>query len=209
MIVLRPPQPRCLTELEHINRYWDRANAIWVAKILPGEYYVTNQTDEVIATTLGTCISACIRDKVTGIGGMNHFMLPQQNEDWGQEVTDSAIRYGNYVMENLINNILKLGGRRENLEVKLTGGGQISSDMPNVNMKNIKFVLDYLRTENIDVIVQDLGTIFPRKVLYYPSSGRLRVKKLQTMHNETLIQREQVYSNELVQKPLSGSVELF
>ena len=79
----RPPQPSCLIEFEHVNRYWDRANETWAAKILPGEYYVTTQSDEVIATTLGSCVSACIRDKVFGIGGMNHFMLPVQSEHHG------------------------------------------------------------------------------------------------------------------------------
>lgn len=205
----RPPQPSCLREFEHVNRYWDRANATWAAKILPGEYYVTTQPDEVIATTLGSCVSACIRDKVFGIGGMNHFMLPIQSEHAADTWMDSATRYGSFAMEHLINDILKQGGNRKNLEVKLTGGGRIMANMSDVGARNIEFALEYLQTENLDVIVQDLGDIYPRKVLYYPTTGRLRVKKLRTLHNETLVQREQAYQNELSVQPDSGGVELF
>jgi len=205
----RPPQPDCLTDFEHVNRYWDRSQKTWAAKILPGEYYVTVQPGEVVATTLGSCVSACIRDKVFGIGGMNHFMLPIKSEHASDDWMDSATRYGSYAMEHLINDILKNGGNRNNLEVKLTGGGRIMQNMSDVGARNIEFVLEYLQTENLDVIVQDLGDIYPRKVMYYPDTGRLRVKRLRSMHNETLIQREQAYQHELDVQPDSGGIELF
>jgi len=209
MTELCPPQPECLSGFEHVNRYWDRSQNSWAAKILPGEYYVTNQPDEIVATTLGSCVSACIRDKLLGIGGMNHFMLPLRSEHAGDGWMNSATRYGSYAMEHLINDILKHGGKRENLEVKLTGGGRIMASMSDVGACNIAFVLEYLQTENLDIIVQDLGGIYPRKVMYYPDTGRLRVKKLRSMHNETLIQREQAYQEELDVQPDSGGIELF
>jgi chemotaxis protein CheD len=204
-----PPQPPCLEQFEHVNRYWDRAHKTWAAKILPGEYYVTTHPDEVIATTLGSCVSACIRDKVFNVGGMNHFMLPLKGEHSTDDWMGTATRYGNYAMEHLINDILKLGGNRKNLEVKLTGGGKIMSNMTDVGAQNIKFVLDYLKTENIDVVIQDLGDIYPRKVLYWPTTGRLRVMRLKTLHNDTLVRREETYRHELAVQPDSGSVELF
>lgn len=205
----RPPQPPCLPDFKKINRYWDRANSCWAAKILPGEYYVTNQPGEIIATTLGSCVSACIRDKVFGIGGMNHFMLPLKHEHGTEDWMDSATRYGSYAMEHLINDILKNGGHRENLEVKLTGGGQIIANMSDVGERNIAFALDYLQTENLEILVQDLGDIYPRKVIYFPDSGRLRIKKLRTLHNDTLVKREEAYQQELDVQPDSGGVELF
>ena len=205
----RPEQPSCLADFEHVNRYWDRNNKTWAAKILPGEHYVTRNTGEIIATTLGSCVSACIRDKVFGIGGMNHFMLPLKHEHGSEDWMDSATRYGSYAMEHLINDILKAGGNRKNLEIKLTGGGKIVANMSDVGKRNIAFVLDYLQTENLAVASQDLGDIHPRKVLYYPETGRLRVKRLRSLHNETLIQREQSYQNELEVQPDSGGVELF
>jgi len=205
----RPPQPDCLADFEHVNRYWDSSQNSWSAKILPGEYYVTTQPNEIVATTLGSCVSACIRDKVFGIGGMNHFMLPLKSEHTSDDWMDSATRYGSYAMEHLINDILKNGGNRKNLEVKLTGGGRIMQNMSDVGARNIEFALEYLQIENLDVIVQDLGDIYPRKVIYYPATGRLRVKKLRSLHNETLIQREQAYQHELDVQPDSGGIELF
>jgi chemotaxis protein CheD len=205
----REPQPPCLDEFQHVNRYWDRIHETWTAKILPGEYYVTTHTNEAVATTLGSCVSACIRDKVLGIGGMNHFMLPIKADLSSEDWMNSATRYGSYAMEALINDILKNGGNRKNLEVKLTGGGQIIANMSDVGERNIQFALDYFYTENIEVAVQDLGDIFPRKVMYYPASGRLRIKRLRTLHNETLVQREQQYQRELDVQPDSGDIELF
>ena len=206
----KPQQPRCLPEFTHINRYWDRSHHSWAAKILPGEYYVATQPGELIATTLGSCVSACIRDRETGIGGMNHFMLPERSATSPSTPLDAATRYGSYAMEHLINDIIKQGGNRERLEIKLTGGGQIISGMSDVGRRNIDFVIKYLQTENLNVLAQDLGDIYPRKVIYDPESGRMRVKKLRNMHNDTLLRRENEYRHELEEQPVvSGSVELF
>jgi chemotaxis protein CheD len=202
-------KPPCLKDFNHINRYWDRTNEIWVAKILPGEYYVTTNQSEAVVTTLGSCVSACIRDKVFGIGGMNHFMLPIKSEHSSDDWMDSATRYGSYAMEHLINDILKNGGNRKNLEVKITGGGKIVEKMSDVGQRNIEFVLDYLGVENMEIVAQDLGDIYPRKVMYYPETGRMRVKRLRTLHNNTLYEREKAYQHELEVQPDSGDIELF
>lgn len=74
--------PRVLPGFEHINRYWDSVHQAAAAKLLPGEYYVTVE-DEIIVTVLGSCVSACIRDPIRGIGGMNHFMLPISQQGRG------------------------------------------------------------------------------------------------------------------------------
>lgn len=205
----RPPQPDCLADFVHVNRYWDRRHNTWAAKILPGEYYVTVDPDEAVATTLGSCVSACIRDKVFGIGGMNHFMLPAHTEHASDSWMDSATRYGGYAMEHLINTILANGGNRKNLEVKLTGGGKIIANLSDVGARNIEFVHDFLRTEELQLLAEDLGDIYPRKVMYYPATGKMKVKRLRSMHNETLIQREESYQHELDVQPDSGGVELF
>lgn len=202
-------QPACLADFEHINRYWDQAHATWVAKILPGEYYVTTQANEAVVTTLGSCVSACIRDKVLGIGGINHFMLPIKADYASDTWMDSATRYGSYAMEHLINHILKNGGERKNLEVKLAGGGKIIATMSDVGARNIEFVLEYLNIEGIPIEAQDLGDIYPRKIMYYPVSGRLRIKRLRALHNETVFEREQAYQRQLDSQPDSGEIELF
>jgi len=97
---------------EKINRYWDKTLELNVAKILPGEYYVT-ASNEGVTTVLGSCVAACIRDRLFGVGGMNHFMLPIQSSDAQGGTFGLAERYGNFAMEHLINDILKNGGRRE------------------------------------------------------------------------------------------------
>lgn len=205
-----PPQPSCFEEFKHINRYWDSRHQIWVAKILPGEYYVANGGGEAIATTLGSCVSACIRDTVIGIGGMNHFMLPSKGEHSGRAWVDSATRYGSYAMESLINHILKNSGQRKNLEIKLTGGGKILHKMSDVGEKNIRFALHYFATEGLAIAAQDLGDIYPRKVIYYPDSGRLRVKRIRALHNDTVLERESRYQSHVDTTGLdSQDVELF
>jgi chemotaxis protein CheD len=201
--------PRALHGFSHIKRYWDKTNDSFVAKILPGELYVTC-SNEIITTVLGSCISACIRDPIFGIGGMNHFMLPMSTTDTSQnDKLGSAMRYGNYAMEHLINEILKNGGERSNLEVKLFGGGRVLSHMTDVGERNIKFALEYIATEGLKLIAEDLGDIYPRKIQYNPITGKARQKKLRNMHNRTIVQREEAYMQDIDQTPVSGDVELF
>lgn len=199
-----------LPGFEQINRYWDRTHQMPAAKILPGEYYVTPH-NEIITTVLGSCVSACIWDRVFGIGGMNHFMLPlSHNGEWGgSELISTATRYGNYAMEHMINDILTHGGHRKNLSVKIFGGGQIISDMSNIGRKNIEFVESYINSEDLDLVGEDVGDSFPRKVVFYPQNGRVKVKKLKQLHNDTLIRRERDYQHNIEEAPVEGSVELF
>lgn len=190
-----------------IKRYWDRTHDCVAAKILPGEYYVS-VTNELITTVLGSCISVCIRDPENGIGGMNHFMLPTDRNVNDTIVSDAA-RYGNYAMEHMINDILHYGGERRNLEFKVFGGGKVLDMNMDIGKKNIEFVFDYLTTESFKVTSQDVGDVYPRKVIYFPITGMARIKKLKKLHNQTIITRENEYLNEIKQKPVTGNIELF
>lgn len=195
-----------------INRYWDKENQIVAAKLLPGDYYVTTG-DEMITTVLGSCVSACICDGVSGIGGMNHFMLPETTRsrlDTRQEsIVGSALRYGNYAMEHLINTILQYGGKRKNLEVKLFGGGKIIATLGDVGARNIDFVLDYVDTEALKLVSHDLGDIYPRKVNFYPLTGKVRMKKIKDLHNETIVMREKQYGSQIKDVSVESTIELF
>lgn len=197
---------------EGINRYWDQENQIVTAKLMPGDCYVTNQ-DEMITTVLGSCVAACIRDAESGVGGMNHFMLPETSRNRLSErdeaVVGNALRYGNYAMEYLINSILQNGGKRKNLEVKLFGGGKIIATLGDVGARNIRFVLEYVDTEALKLVSQDLGDIYPRKVNFFPQTGRVRMKKIKDLHNQTIFLREKQYSSSIKDLPVEGSVELF
>lgn len=191
------------------NHYYDRNFDIDAAKILPGEYYTTGR-DMLLVTVLGSCVAACIRDRVSGIGGMNHFMLPDAGQDQGNPLSSSA-RYGAYAMEILINQLLKLGAKRANLEAKVFGGGNVlrGFTVSKVGERNARFALDYLNMENIRVVAQDLMDIYPRKVYFFPQTGKVLVKKLRQVHNDTIIEREQAYSSRLRYSKVEGDVELF
>ena len=191
------------------NLYFDREHQSEAAKILPGEYYATGR-DMVLVTVLGSCVCACIRDKVSGIGGMNHFMLPDSGQDQNNPLGESA-RYGTYAMEILINQLLKMGAKRGNFEAKVFGGGAVlrGFTVANVGERNADFVLKFLNTEKIPVVAQDLLDIYPRKVYFFPSTGLVRVKKLKNVHNNTIISRENEYGTRLHYSEMAGDVELF
>lgn len=156
------------------NVYYDRTFDCDAAKILPGEYYFTHK-DMMIVTVLGSCVSACIRDRVSGIGGMNHFMLPDGGNDADSPIS-ASMRYGTYAMEILINDVLKAGARRENLEAKVFGGGNVLRGFIAINVgeRNAQFVRDYLKAENIRVVAEDLNDIYPRKVYFFPRTGKVK-----------------------------------
>jgi chemotaxis protein CheD len=193
---------------EHLanNRYFDRQFDVEAVKVLPGEYFVTT-SEMMLVTVLGSCVSACVRDRDKGLGGMNHFMLA--DADSPDQV--ASARYGTYAMEVLINHLLKLGARRTSLEAKVFGGGRVMATLSSsqVGDKNASFVLNYLRTEGIPVKGQDLLDVHPRKVYFFPFSGRVLVKKLVRMHNDTVARREREYADRLREGPVSGEIELF
>lgn len=191
------------------NLYFDRQHNSEAAKILPGEYYATAR-DMLLVTVLGSCVCACIRDKVSGIGGMNHFMLPDGGQDSNNPLGESA-RYGIYAMEILINQLLKMGAKRSNFEAKIFGGGAIlrGFTVSNIGERNAEFVLKFLKMENIHIAAQDLLDVHPRKVYFFPNTGLVRVKKLKQVHNDTIVNRETEYSTRLHYAKVEGDVELF
>ena len=191
------------------NVYFERTFDCQAAKILPGEYYFTNK-DMLIVTVLGSCVSACIRDRTTGLGGMNHFMLPDGSSDANSPVSASA-RYGNYAMEILINDLLKAGAKRENMEAKVFGGGAVLKGFTAINVgeRNAAFVLNYLKVERIRVVAEDLNDIHPRKVYFFPRTGKVLVKKLMQTHNDTVAKREIEYASRLKVVPVAGEIDLF
>jgi len=194
------------------NRYMDPGLQRTAVKLLPGEYHVTNE-DLVQVTVLGSCVAACIRDVTSGIGGMNHFMLPDAGSG-GADRFGSTGRYGVQAMELLINGLLKLGASRRNFEAKVFGGGNVMNCLSNSNVgsRNAQFVLEFLADEGIRVAARDLEDIYPRKVYFFPREGRVRVKKLTNMHNNTLAEREAQYTQRLRRDAgagAGGDIELF
>ena len=208
----RQTWPDILPGFDHVSRIWDATQNLCAAKILPGEYYVTTN-EEIITTVLGSCVSACIRDPVSGVGGMNHFMLPGDTtknlEQWAG--SDSlATRYGIAAMETLINDILKQGSRKDRLELKLFGGGRVlAMDVNNVGERNAQFARQYLETEGLVVVAEDLGGTYPRKVNYFPKTGRVMVRRLRSLQNKAIADQEKSYASNMGRKQIPGEIDLF
>jgi chemotaxis protein CheD len=209
--VARPP---VVSGFEKIQRYWDPGLSSWNAKILPGEYYVT-RNEEVITTVLGSCISACIRDPSAQVGGMNHFMLPEDSSSgdgnrWLDPVAGLATRYGSHAMESLINELLKLGASRSRFEIKLFGAGRILASVTDVGARNIAFVREYLETEGLRALAEDLGDIYPRRVAYFPTTGKVKVRKLRPLEATAIAEAERKYLSDIgTGASKGGDVELF
>jgi len=188
--------------------YFDARLNTEVAKIFPGQYFVTDR-DIVLVTVLGSCVAACIRDPAAGVGGMNHFLLPETTSDMSP--ANRSARYGTYAMEVLINRLLHQGARKQTLEAKVFGGGSVLPDLrtSGIGESNGRFIVEYLRKEKIQIAAEDLLDECARKIYFFPASGRVLVKKLRNLHNDTVLAREQDYSRRLSQVELSGAVELF
>jgi len=189
------------------NRYYDKTFEMEAIKLLPGEYYVTNR-NLLLVTVLGSCVAACIRDRVAGIGGMNHFMLPNDKNDLPDAL---AARYGSYAMEMMINQLLKMGATRPNLEAKLFGGGNVlrGFTVTNLGERNAEFARNYLAKEGISVVAHSLLDIYPRKIYFFPATGRVMLKKLIHPYNDTIIEREAEYGSRLKYSDIEGEVDLF
>ena len=185
--------------------YFDHHFQYNAVKVLPGEYFVSNQ-ELVIMTVLGSCIAACLWDTRAQVGGMNHFMLPESDS------ADDSGRYGSYAMELLINEMMKAGARRESLQAKIFGGAQVMAGFTTMNVgeRNTQFVKDYLHTERIPILSEDVLDIHPRKVCFFPTTGRAMVKRLAHAHPESLVAQERSGNAASVAKSTAGgSVDLF
>lgn len=186
--------------------YYDHHFQYNAVKVLPGEYFVTGE-NMVICTVLGSCIAACLWDRNLNIGGMNHFMLPEGDSN------DVSGRYGSYAMEVLINEMIKLGARRESMQAKIFGGGQVMANFSTMNVgeRNTDFVTQYLHTERIPIVSEDVLDIYPRKVVYFPMTGKAMVKRLAHAHPEALVEQERARGSaaQLAKTNAGGSVDLF
>jgi len=196
-------------EAEH-RRWFDPTFKIMAVKVLPGEHYVSTAGQEMIVTVLGSCVAACVWDGRLKIGGMNHFMLP----DSGSDVpVDKAMRYGNFAMEALFNDLLRRGARRESLEIKVFGGGNVLSTMGNSSMpigdRNSEYVRRYLSDEGYRIAAEDLGGIHPRRIHFFPRMGKVIRLFLKKDVERAVVNREMTYRTRLQDVPVEGDVELF
>lgn len=192
--------PPVLPGFGDISRRWDPAQELCASIILPGEYYVTRH-HEIITTALGSCVSACIRDPISGVGGMNHITFPAnagKNSAPRGDNDAPAIGYGIAAMEALVNDILKRDSQKDRLQVKLYGGGTVSAtDSGQVGERNVQLARQFLEAEGITIVTEDLGGTHPRKVTFFPKTGEVLVRRLRSMQNQAIATREKAYESML------------
>jgi len=188
--------------------YWDRELGTHALRLMPADYRGSSEPLALV-TLLGSCVAACLYDPAVGVGGMNHFLLPGGT---GSGDADPSARYGVHAMELLINDLLKRGARRQRLQAKVFGGGNVLSGfhIDPIGTRNARFVLQYLAAEGIPVVAQDLGDIQARKVCFFVQTGRTLVKRLPpTREDDEIVRAERAYLGTLDRAPVAGSVELF
>lgn len=180
-----------------------------VTTVHQGDCHVSGQADVTFSTVLGSCVSACVRDVVAGVGGMNHFLLAEQSGS-ARDLHGASARYGAYAMERLINTVLSRGtGVKTNLEIKVFGGGNINSAMNDVGAKNIAFVRAFLENEGYAIAGADLGGTYARRVLFKPTSGRAFVKRLDSTTGASILREELAIARRDVVAAAPADIELF
>jgi chemotaxis protein CheD len=190
------------------RKFFDSADAHWMVKVFPGEYFVTSKPDEVLVTVLGSCVAACIRDPQRRIGGMNHFMLPHsKGGNWGGDM--QSTRFGNFAMEKLINELMKAGCSRSSLEIKVFGGGNVTDTQNEIGTENCRFIMRYLESEGLRCSVQDLGGQLPRRIHYYPETGRVIRRLLGSGESKAVAREETEYVSRLSTRTMAGEIQLF
>ena len=185
---------------------WDEKQGVRVVKLFSGDWHASADREVMLATILGSCVSACVRDPVTKIGGMNHFLLPGMHTTL---CSTEGGRYGVHAMETLINHILSHGGRKERLEVKVFGGANVLNNSTRIGSQNALFIRHYLEKERIPIHSEDLEGDWPRRVHYYPVSGKVMVRTLRRQEDLQVVEVEKRYNQSLSGNGFDGSIELF
>jgi chemotaxis protein CheD len=194
------------TEKTWLSKPSDGEGGYKVIKIFSGDWHVSTKPGEMLATILGSCVSACIRDPILGIGGMNHFLLPG---DTGAVQANEAARYGVFAMESLINGILKAGGRKDRLEIKVFGGGNVINNSARIGSKNAAFIREFVKREGFTITSEDLEGDLPRRVHYFPDTGKVMMRRLHRKEELKVVEEENRYRKAIAAKPVEGDIDLF
>jgi chemotaxis protein CheD len=168
--------------------------------VIQGEYASSAEAEVVLTTILGSCVAACFYDAEAGVGGMNHFLLPEGDGD------RENVRYGVNAMELLINDLLHRGARRNRLEAKIFGGARLLNGVTDIGARNVAFAQDFLSAEGIAHRGGSLGGDQARRIRFWPATGA--AKQLLLARKEDVFATE---SRAVRHAPAEdgGAVELF
>lgn len=191
------------------RRYFDSNLGATVVQVYQGDFYVCGDEDEILATVLGSCISACVRDPVVRCGGMNHFLLPSGRQLTNDDPAGLSLRYGSFAMEQLINSVLAAGGQRQRLEIKVFGGANVVRGLSDVGHRNAEFVEEFLDKEGFTIAGKHLRGTYPRKLQFHPHSGQVRMREIKEKAAVKVFEQEVRASPRVATKPAAGTIELF
>lgn len=188
------------------SRYFEQSFGLAAVKIFPGEYYVSTRP-MVLVAVVATCVAVCLRDTLKGIGGVTSFMVPAPVAGRSGDHT----RAGWAAMEVLIEHLLKLGAVRKNLRAMVFGGctGLGEEIKLEHGANSVDFVQEYMMQEGIPIDRQDVLDVFPRKVYYFPATGKVLVRKLRDAQGSGLMQRELRYQKRLTKPRGDSAGEIF
>lgn len=186
--------------------YYDPEFKAYVVPVVLGHHRISSRADDMLVTTLGSCIAACLHDPVTRVGGMNHFLLPGAPSEGGIGL---ATRYGGVAMERLINDLLTRGAHKERLEVKLFGGARVIESSMDIGVSNAAFVLDFVQREGLRLTGSDLGGSTGRRVHFFPTTGKAMRRLVRPETERETVSQELDYLRALKQAPLEGDVEVW
>jgi chemotaxis protein CheD len=183
-------------------------------EVHPGDRYAT-KTGTDIKTLLGSCVAACLYDSEAKVAGLNHFLLaaPRYSKSMPFTATDAG-RYGIHAMELLINDMVKLGAARSRLRAKVFGGASVLNFTEGtrflcVNEVNQRFIHDYLTTEGIPIVSEDLGGKFGRVIHFHSDNYRVFRRFIQKTETEKLEKNEEVYWKTAVERQEPSEAVLF
>ena len=190
-----------------LERYWDQHWSNWLVNLAQGDYAVSDEPI-LLTTVLGSCVAACLYAPDKQMGGINHFLLPQAG---ASETDSSSFRYGIHAMEVLINSLLRKGAARDTLELKVCGAADVVSGLSNrVGKANAAFIQLYAQQEQLNLVAADLGGDNPRRVVFNPTTGSMKVKSLARHLSSEDVRSETTQAAKLEQKVLGlAEVELF
>lgn len=126
-----------------------------------------------VTTVLGSCVAVGLWDPATGVGGVNHFLLPQGSE---------SPRFGNIAVRMLIREVVAAGARRRSLQAKLFGGACVlrafKGGGSHLGQKNVEVARQILIDEGIPVAAQDVEGERGRKLIFQTHDGAAWVRSL-------------------------------
>ena len=190
------------------RRYFDHTLNSLVVWVGEGDCYISSSPYEVLSTLLGSCVAVCMRDPEICTGGMNHFLLPE-NPSSDDELPSFALRYGSHAIESLTNALVSRGAQRSRIEVKVFGGANIRNIGNGWGHANANFVENYLKRERLNVLASDLRGTQPRRLRYFPATGRAQLSKNSEVPVTTLAAKEFRLAKKLKREKDRSSIEIF